>query len=206
MDRTPLHRRTFLLAGAGAGAAVIASTLPALADPTRPLHQDGADWFTNVEVTGHDGRTYRFFEDLLRDKIVMINFFYTDCDELCPLATQNLTVVRDLLNARTGAPVFMYSISLRPARDTPERLAAYARTYGVGPGWLMLTGKPDDIELLRHRLGFVDSDPLQDADPEQHLGTVRIANEPMHRWIMTPALVNPAAIVRSVKRVIPEPV
>ena len=203
MDRTPLHRRTLLI-GAGAIAALV-PTLPALADPARPLHQDGAEWFTNVEVTGHDGRTYRFYDDLLRGKVVMINFFYTDCDELCPLATQNLAVVRDLLNARTGAPVFMYSISLRPARDTPERLAAYARTYGVGPGWLMLTGKPDDIELLRHRLGFVDSDPLQDADLEQHLGTVRIANEPMHRWIMSPALVNPAAIVRSVKRVIPEP-
>ncbi len=204
MNRTPLHRRT-LLTGAAAVAALV-PTLPALADPARPMHQDGAEWFTNVEVTAHDGRTYRFYDDLLRGKVVMINFFYTDCDELCPLATQNLAVVRDLLNARTGAPVSMYSISLRPARDTPERLAAYARTYGVGPGWLMLTGKPDDIELLRHRLGFVDSDPLQDADLEQHLGTVRIANEPMHRWIMTPALLNPAAILRSVKRVIPEPV
>ena len=77
--------------------------------------------------------------------------------------------------------------------------------YGVGPGWLLLTGKPNDIELLRHRLGFVDSDPLQDADLEQHLGTVRIANVPKHRWIMSPALLNPAAIVRAVKRVIPEP-
>jgi protein SCO1/2 len=204
MNRTPLHRRT-LLTGTAAAAALV-PTLPALAEPARPLHQDGAAWFTNVEVTAHDGRTYRFYDDLLRGKVVMINFFYTDCDELCPLATQNLAAVRELLDARTGAPVSMYSISLRPARDTPERLAAYARTYGVGPGWLMLTGKPDDIELLRHRLGFVDSDPLQDADLEQHLGTVRIANEPMHRWIMTPALLNPAAILRSVKRVIPEPV
>jgi len=98
----------------------------------------------------------------------------------------------------------MYSISLRPERDTPERLAAYANTYGVGPGWLLLTGKTGEIDLLRHRLGFVDSDPEQDADPEQHLGTVRIANEPLHRWIMTPSLLNPAAIVRAVKRVIPE--
>ena len=204
MNRTPLYRRT-LLTGAAAVAALVPA-LPALADPARPLHQDGAAWFTNVEVTAHDGRTYRFYDDLLRGKVVMINFFYTDCDELCPLATQNLAAVRELLDARTGAPVSMYSISLRPARDTPERLAAYARTYGVGPGWLMLTGKPDDIELLRHRLGFVDSDLLQDADLEQHLGTVRIANEPMHRWIMTPALLNPAAILRSVKRVIPEPV
>jgi protein SCO1/2 len=98
----------------------------------------------------------------------------------------------------------MYSISLQPEHDTPDRLAAYARTFEIGPGWLLLTGKPDDIELLRHRLGFVDSDPRQDADLEQHLGTVRIANEPMHRWVMSPALLSPAALVRAVKRVIPE--
>jgi hypothetical protein len=33
---------------------------------------------------------------------------------------------------------------------------------------------------------------------------VRIANEPMHRWAMSPALLNPAALVRVVHRVIPE--
>jgi protein SCO1/2 len=68
---------------------------------------------------------------------------------------------------------------------------------------MFLTGKKDDIELLRHRLGFVDIDPVVDADPEQHVGTVRIANEPMHRWAMSPALLNPAALVRAVNRVVP---
>ena len=69
---------------------------------------------------------------------------------------------------------------------------------------MFLTGKPDDIELLRHRLGFWDIDPVVDADPEQHLGTVRIANEPMHRWAMSPSLLNPPAIVRAVNRVVPK--
>jgi protein SCO1/2 len=82
-------------------------------------------------------------------------------------------------------------------------LAAYARSYGVGPGWLFLTGGKDDIELLRHRLGFVDSDPVQDADLEEHIGAVRIANVPLHRWAMSPVLLNPVAFVRAVKRVIP---
>lgn len=195
-----MDRRMFFV---GAATALI-PFIPMSAAKARTLHQDGAEWFTNVEVNAHDGRTFRFYEDLLKDKIVLVNFFYSECDELCPLATQNLAAVRELLGPRVGKDIFMYSISLRPERDTPERLAAYAKTYGVGPGWLLLTGKPDDIDLLRHRLGFVDSDPAQDADPEQHLGTVRIANEPLHRWIMTPALLNPAAIVRAVKRVIPE--
>ena len=70
--------------------------------------------------------------------------------------------------------IFIYSISLQPADDTPEVLAAYAKTYRVGPGWLFLTGRPPDIELLRHRLGFVDIDPVQDA-------TWRRISAPCHR-------------------------
>ena len=199
-----MHRRMFI-GGAAAMAALtrISSASTAQADE---LHQSGAAWFTNVEVQAHDGKTYRFYDDLLKDKIILINFFYTSCDLLCPLATENLTYVQELLAPRMGKDIFMYSISLQPTVDTPHVMANYAKRFGIGPGWLMLTGKPDDIELLRHRLGFVDSDPVQDADIEQHLGTVRIANEPKHRWVMAPALVNPAQIVRSVKRVMPEPV
>ena len=197
-----MQRRSFL---AGAGGAVFAGALAARPARAETLHQSGADWFTNVEVTSQDGRTFRFYDDLMRDKVIMVNFFYTSCNELCPLMTQNLAAVTDLLGERMGRDVFMYSISLDPTFDTPERLASYAKANGVGPGWLLLTGKPDDIELLRHRLGYVDSDPLQDADRDQHLGAVRIANVPLHRWVMSPALVPPAAIIRTLKRAIPEP-
>ena len=196
-----MDRRNFFV---GAAASALAPFAFASTGRAQAVHQNGAEWFTNVEVKTHDGRSFRFYDDLLKGKIILVNFFFTDCDAICPLTTQNLTNVQELLGSRVGKDIFMYSISLQPERDTPERLAAYAKTYGIGPGWLLLTGKPDDIELLRHRLGFVDSDPVQDADLEQHLGTVRIANEPMHRWMMSPALLNPAAIVRAVKRAIPE--
>ena len=196
-----MDRRAFI---AGAATAAFAPISPILAQQSRPLHQDGAGWFTNVAVNTHDGRTLRFYGDLLKGKIVLINFFYSDCGAICPLVTDNLCAVQTLLGPRVGRDIFMVSISLQPQHDTPARLAEYAKSHGIGPGWLLLTGKPNDIELLRHRLGFVDSDATLDADPEQHLGTVRIANEPMHRWAMSPGLLDPAAIVRAVKRVIPE--
>ena len=197
-----MNRRTFF---ARAASAALAPFALAVAGQARELHQDGAAWFTNVEVKTQDGRTLRFYDDVLKGKIVLINFFFTDCDAVCPLMTENLARVQELLGDRVGKDIFMVSISLEPEHDTPEVLAAYAKTYGVGPGWLFLTGKKTDIDLLRHRLGFVDSDPVEDADPEQHIGTVRIANEPLHRWAMCPALVDPAALVRTVKRVIPAP-
>ena len=98
--------------------------------------------------------------------------------------TENLARVQEILSPRVGQDIFMYSISLQPEFDTPEVLADYARSHDVGPGWLLLTGKPADIELLRHRLGFVESNPVEDANLEAHIGAVRIANVPMHRWII----------------------
>ena len=170
-------------------------------DPALP--QDGPKWFTNALVQTDDGRTVRFYDDLLKDKIVLINFFFTGCDAICPLMTANLVKVQGLLGPRMGRDIFMYSISLQPHTDTPETIRSYAVSHGVRPGWSFLTGQPRDIERLQHRLGFVDSDPVQDADLEQHIGTVRIANVPLHRWAMSPALSNPEVIVRTVSRVIP---
>ena len=203
-------KRRIILTG---GAAVAAATFTGLnrwssvnAGPKpdgRPFFQDGPEWFTNAKVQTHDGRTLRFHDDCLKDKIVLVNFFFTGCDAICPLMTDNLVHVQDMLGPRVGRDIFMYSISLQPHIDTPDSLRAYAKSRGVGPGWSFLTGEPTDIERLRYRLGFVDSDPVQDADLEQHIGTVRIANVPLHRWAMSPALSNPEVIVRTVSRVIP---
>jgi protein SCO1/2 len=196
-----MNRRTLLF---GAAAAALAPIGLASAVPPNRGQYDGADYFTNVEVTTQDGRKLRFYDDVMKGKILLINFFFTECDNICPMATENLARVQELLGHRVGQEIQLVSISLEPEHDTPSVLAAYAKMYGAGPGWLFLTGSKTDIELLRHRLGFDDIDPKVDADPEQHLGTVRIANEPMHRWAMAPSLTNPEAIVRAVNRVIPK--
>jgi protein SCO1/2 len=196
-----MYRRSLFFGAAAAAAALpFASSRPAKAGS---LPYDGVEYFTNTPVIAQDGRTLRFYDDVMKGKILLINFFFTACDNVCPLATENLVRVQELLGPRIGPEIRMVSISLQPDHDTPDVLANYAKQYGVGPGWLFLTGVRDDIELLRHRLGFDDIDPVVDADPEQHLGTVRIANEPMHRWAMSPSLLNPEAIVRAVDRVVP---
>jgi protein SCO1/2 len=200
-----MNRREFFVRAAAtatvAGLAPFALVSPGMA---QKIPQDGVEWFTNVEVITHEGKTLRFYDDVMKGKILLINFFFTDCDAVCPLMTENLARVQELLGDRMNKEIFMVSISLQPEHDTPAVMAAYAKSFGVKPGWQFLTGKKDDIELLRHRLGFDDITASVDADPEQHIGTVRIANEPMHRWAMSPALLNPAGLVRAVKRVIPE--
>src|ERR671937_1547263 len=108
----------------------------------------GADYFPNVPLTTQDGKVVHLYDDLLKDKIVAIDLIYTHCQYSCPLATARLAQVQTMLGDRVGRDVFFYSITLDPKRDTPEVLAAYARKYHAGPGWVFLTGDDADIKLI----------------------------------------------------------
>jgi len=63
--------------------------------------------------------------------------------------------------------------------------------HGVGPGWTFLTGKPDDILLLRKSLGFFYNNPKEDADRNNHSGMVVVGTEPLMRWAMCQGGANP---------------
>src|SRR5260370_4865988 len=80
----------------------------------------GANYFPNVTLVTQDGKTVRFYEDLLKGKMVVINFIYTKCRDSCPLETAKLPQTQRLLASRVGRDVFFYSISIDPERDTPE--------------------------------------------------------------------------------------
>jgi protein SCO1/2 len=67
--------------------------------------------------------------------------------------------VQRLLGESVGRDIFMYSISLKPEQDTPAALKEYAEMFQAKPGWTFLTGKPEDVELLRQSLGFTNLDP-----------------------------------------------
>jgi protein SCO1/2 len=109
-----------------------------------------------------------------------------------------------MLGERMGKDVWFYSLSLEPEKDTPEDLAAYAKRYDVGPGWLFLTGNPEDLEALRQSLGFAWSDPALDADLTNHLGTVKMGNEPQGWWGAVPSLSDPRQIARLLVWMAPE--
>jgi protein SCO1/2 len=156
----------------------------------------------NVELTTQEGRKVRFYDDLVKGKVVAINFMFATCRKACPAATQNLAEVQDALGDRMGRDVTLLSISLDPERDTPEVLRGYAQAHGAKPGWYFLTGKRDDIELLRRKLGAYELDPVLDADKTQHAGIVILGNEPRGRWKAIAALSKPVRIRQAIERTI----
>ena len=155
--------------------------------------------FPNVSLVTHENRKVKFYDDLVKGKIVLFNFFYTRCEGICIPATANLRKVQHLLGDRVGRDIFMYSISLKPEEDTPADLKAYREAYEVtAPGWTFLTGPKANCELLRRRLGFADVDPERDKDVTQHSGLVVFGNEPLDSWTACPALATPAVIAEAV--------
>ena len=158
---------------------------------SRPVSADsrwGANYFPNIELITQDGKTVRFYDDLIKGKIVAIDLIYTTCQYSCPLETARLAQVQKILGDRVGKDIFFYSITIDPTNDTPAVLKAYAKKFHAGPGWTFLTGKKEDIEFLSKKLGLY-SDPAATLDG--HTPHLLLGNEPMGQWMRNSALDNP---------------
>ena len=152
----------------------------------------------NVELITQDNEKVHFYDDLVKDKRVVIQFMFTRCKDICPVITHHLAEVKRLLNDRVGRDIFFYSISLSPEEDAPRNLKAYAKAHHAD--WTFLTGKPDDILLLRKSLGFFYNDPKEDADRNNHSGMVVVGTEPLMRWAMCQGGADPkwiATVIRT---------
>lgn len=148
----------------------------------------GPDYFPNVALVTQDGKTVHFYDDLLKDKIVAIDLIYTTCKYECPLETARLAQVQKMLGDRVGKDIFFYSITIDPEDDTPPVLKAYAEKFHVGPGWLFLTGKEEDIDLISKKLGLY-SDPKSTRDG--HTPTLMIGDVANGQWMRNSATDNP---------------
>jgi protein SCO1/2 len=150
----------------------------------------------NVLLRTHDNARVRFYDDMVRGRVVTVNFMFTTCATFCPRATANLFKVQQHLGARLGTHVFMLSITVDPATDTADVLQRYAASYGVKPGWTFLTGASADIDRIRRRLGVLDDDP----DRTQHTGILSYGNDATGSWSAMPVIAEAAVIARSLAR------
>ena len=150
----------------------------------------GANYFPDVELTTQDGQKVKFYSDLLKGKIVAIDLIYTHCVDSCPLETARLVQVQRKLGDRVGKDIFFYSITIDPKRDTPEVLKAYAEKYHVAPGWLFLTGKKEDIDLISRKMGLYSAPDPNNRDG--HTPSVLIGNQTTGQWVRGSATDNPA--------------
>jgi protein SCO1/2 len=136
----------------------------------------GANYFPNLPVIDQDGRTLNFYDDVIKGKRLVVSFIYTNCPDICPLTTARLTQVEDQLRDQMGKDLFFISMTVDPERDTPAKLKEFSKAFGTGPGWLFLTGKPEDIRFINARLGD-KSRSLSD-----HRNEVVLGNDNTGQW------------------------
>jgi cytochrome oxidase Cu insertion factor (SCO1/SenC/PrrC family) len=92
----------------------------------------GANYIPNLGVTTQNGEALRFYDDLIKGKIVIISFIYTSCTDLCPLTTARMAQLEEKLGDAVGRDVFMLSMTVDPEMDTPNASRSIRR--GSEPG------------------------------------------------------------------------
>jgi cytochrome oxidase Cu insertion factor (SCO1/SenC/PrrC family) len=105
----------------------------------------------DVTVLDQSGKEIRFYSDLVKGKVVAINFFFTSCKAACPLLGAGFAKFQERLGDRLGSEVSLISVSVDPLVDRPERLTEWAGRFGARPGWTLVTsaeGRKADLDNL----------------------------------------------------------
>ncbi|MCI0490684.1 MAG: SCO family protein [Blastocatellia bacterium] len=147
----------------------------------------------DIEVINQDGEKLNFYSDLVRGRVVVINFIFTTCTTICPPLTATFSQVQKLGGDRAGKDFYLISISVDPVTDTPQRLKAWGAKFKAKPGWTFVTGEKHNIdELLKSLGGFT-------AQIEDHSPLVLIGNDSKGVWTRTYGLAPPAKLLEIVE-------
>src|SRR5215469_17403526 len=94
-----------------AAAAALTATLACTPAHTQS-NRWGAGYFPNLPVVTQDGKTLKFYDDVIKGKMVLIDFIYTNCPDLCPLTTARLAQVEEKLSDIVGHDLFLVSLTV----------------------------------------------------------------------------------------------
>jgi protein SCO1/2 len=136
----------------------------------------GENYIPNLTVMTQRGKPVKFYDDLIKGKIVIISFIYTSCTDICPLTTARIAQLEDKLGDMVGREVFLISMTVDPQTDTPERLKEYAERFGAGPGWSFVTGKPEDIRAINYKFGD------RSGVISEHRNEIVVGNDATGEW------------------------
>lgn len=153
-------------------------------------------YFSDVELINQDGEKVRFYSDVLKNKVVVINSFFTTCTSVCPPMNRNFEKVQEALGERLGKEAFLVSISVDPETDTPPRLKEYGRRFHAREGWIFLTGKKENVDWALYKLGqYVEG-------KDDHTTVIIIGNEAKGLWKKAFGLAKSDELIKIVEDVI----
>lgn len=136
--------RNKIRAATGAAVVALALFLPSC-EPVAAVPVWGT--LADFNLTNQHGEPYG--SEQLAGRPWVADFIFTKCPGRCPMLTQEMSHLQTELHGRGWDDVTLVSISVDPANDTPEALAAYAVRQGAKQqGWQFLTGTREAIWSL----------------------------------------------------------
>lgn len=146
----------------------------------------------NKAVLDQTGAETLFYEHLIRDKTVAINFVFTRCTAICPLSG---AIFRQVQQQLAGRKVQLITISVDPAFDTAEQLQQFGQKFGAAANWRFVTGESAVIAGILKTLG------VYTADKNQHSNMVIVGDDVTARWIRLYGLPQARQIVTAIDQV-----
>lgn len=140
-DSLPLVLALAVASGLAAGPMTARATETSAA-ATAPLPGDSV-YQLQAALTDQHGRALQWRQ--LRGQPQLVSMFYANCHVMCPLILQNAAALQKQLPPDLRQRLGVAMISLDPARDTPEALAAVARDHRSPPDWRYL--RPEDTAV-----------------------------------------------------------
>ena len=156
-------------------------------------------YFTDVMLTNQDGKKAQLYTDLLKDRVVVMNAFFTACSGICPVTMHRLKELQGKLTAgNLGERVHLLSFTVDPAEDTTQVLKKYSESMGAKPGWDFLTGDKEAVDTALTKLGF------KTETKETHVSAFIVGNVSTGRLAKVPGVVSLAQLEALVQQMLAE--
>jgi protein SCO1 len=175
-------------------AAAVSTADPGLG--VHPSSESAQRYFTDVQLTNQDGKRLRLYSDLLQGKVFVINSFFSSCTGVCKVTMPLFQSLQERFADRAGKKLHLISISVDPETDTPAALRRYATGLGAKPGWDLLTGDKQSVELVLGKLGFATE------AKEGHTNIFLVGNESTGLWKKVLGIGSPEEIAAAVESVL----
>jgi protein SCO1/2 len=176
-----------LAPAAGAHEAHHHSAPKAAAGQSRPVK------LADTPLVDQDGRKLRLASDVVGDKLVVVSFVFTNCTDTCPMVSHTFSQVQQQLGSLVGERVRLVSLSVDPARDTPQRLKSYAASYDPKPDWLWLTGEPANVTAALKSFG------VHVTQADMHPNVIVVGDLRTGRWTRVYDTESPQKVVARVR-------
>jgi protein SCO1/2 len=129
-----------------------------------------------IRLVRDDGKHVVLVDELNDGRPVVLNFIYTTCTGICPLASQIFSQLQHQLGPERDR-VHLVSISIDPEEDTPARLHEYAQRYSAGPGWQHYTGTIAASTTIQSAFDVYNGDKMG------HAPVTLVRTAPGARWV-----------------------